>query len=224
MLSQRKLALSQPPKSSLRPGQPRARERSHVTASLLASIVESSDDGIYSIDDGIITSWNRGAEQLFGYTADEAVGKPVVMLLPLDRLDEEIAILESIKRGEAIKHYETECSTKDGRRIPVSITISPIKKGAGAIVGALRVARDISQRKAAEEKENILRRELQHRTNNLLAVIQAIAERSLSVNNRPLAQIKALFMNRLYAMARTHHGWRNRTGAVQTSSISSAPS
>jgi len=86
MSSQQECALSQSPKSSLDPGERVARERPHVTASLLASIVESSDDGIYSIDlDCIITSWNKGAEQLFGYTAAEAVGRPVAMLIPLDR-------------------------------------------------------------------------------------------------------------------------------------------
>jgi len=112
MSSQQECALSQPPKSSLGPGElllrRLLRRRPHVAASLLASIVESCDDGIYSMDlDGIVTSWNKGAEQLFGYTADEAVGRPLVKLIPLDRQDEEIAILERIKRGERIHHYET---------------------------------------------------------------------------------------------------------------------
>ena len=98
------------------------RQRPYVTASLLASIIESSDDGIYSLDlDGIITSWNKGAEQLFGYTAAEAVGMPLVILIPLDQQDEEIALLERIKRGEHIHHYETVRRRKDGDLIELEV-------------------------------------------------------------------------------------------------------
>jgi PAS domain S-box-containing protein len=128
MSSQQECALSQPPKNRLSLSElllrRLVRRRPHVTASLLASIVESSDDGIYSIDlDGIITSWNRGAEQLFGYTADEAVGRPVLMLIPVDR--EEIAVLERIKRGERIHHYETVRRRKDGSLFEISLRSRP---------------------------------------------------------------------------------------------------
>src|SRR5690242_6621615 len=117
-------ALSPPPKSYLGPGEPLDGARTHATASLLASIVESSDDGIYSMDlDGIITSWNKGAEQLFGYMTAEAVGRPVVMLIPLDRQGEEIAILEQLKRGEHIHHYETVRQRKDGSLVEISLTV-----------------------------------------------------------------------------------------------------
>jgi PAS domain S-box-containing protein len=139
MLSQEECALSQPPKSSLGPGEPQAREPPYVATSLLASIVESSDDGIYSLDlDGIITSWNKGAEELFGYTAAEAVGKPLVMLIPLDRQDEEIAILERIRRGERIRHYETVRRRKDGSLVEISLTVSPIGTPEGNIIGVVK--------------------------------------------------------------------------------------
>jgi PAS domain S-box-containing protein len=118
----------------------------------LAAIVESSDDAIISKDlNGIITSWNRAAEQLFGYTAEEAVGKPITILIPPDRHDEEPVILERIRRGERLEHYETLRQRKDGSLLNISLTVSPIRDGLGGIVGASKIARDITQRKLAEE-------------------------------------------------------------------------
>jgi PAS domain S-box-containing protein len=118
----------------------------------LAAIVESSDDAIISKDlNGIITSWNRAAEQLFGYTAEEAVGKPITILIPPDRHDEEPVILERIRRGERLEHYETLRQRKDGSLLNISLTVSPIRDGLGRIVGASKIARDITQRKLAEE-------------------------------------------------------------------------
>jgi len=156
MLSQPERALSQPPKNSPGLGELLLRRlllrRPHVTASLLASIVESSDDGIYSIDlDGIITSWNKGAEQLFGYTAAEAIGTPVAMLIPPDQQDEETALLERIKRGERIHHYETVRQRKDGSLVEVSLTASAIGSPEGNIIGVAKVARDISERKKSQQ-------------------------------------------------------------------------
>jgi PAS domain S-box-containing protein len=154
MSSQQECALSQPPKNKLSLSElllrRLLRRRPHVTASLLASIVESSDDGIYSIDlDGIITSWNKGAEQLFGYTANEAVGRPVTMLISLDR--KEIAVLERIKRGERIHNYETVRRRKDGSSVEISLTVSPIHTPKGNIIGASKIARDISDRKKSQQ-------------------------------------------------------------------------
>jgi PAS domain S-box-containing protein len=100
---------------------------------------------------GIITSWNRAAEQLFGYTAEEAVGKPITILIPPDRHDEEPVILERIRRGERLEHYETLRQRKDGSLLNISLTVSPIRDGLGRIVGASKIARDITQRKLAEE-------------------------------------------------------------------------
>ena len=118
----------------------------------LAAIVESSDDAIVSKNlNGIITSWNRGAERIFGYTAQEAIGRPVTMLMPPDRTHEELGILTRIRRGEKIDHYETIRRRKDGTLLNVSLTISPIADANGRIIGASKIARDITERKRTEE-------------------------------------------------------------------------
>jgi PAS domain S-box-containing protein len=124
-----------------------------VTASvLLAAIVESSDDAIIGKDlNGVITSWNRGAEKIFGYNAREMVGTSILRLIPADRLDEENQILQKIRRGESVEHFVTQRQTKDGRLVDVSVTASPIKDAAGKAIGVSKVARDISYRKRAEE-------------------------------------------------------------------------
>jgi PAS domain S-box-containing protein len=117
----------------------------------LAAIVESSDDAIISKDlNAIITSWNQAAEKLFGYTAEEAVSKSITILIPPDRQDEEPAILERIRRGERIEHYETVRQRKDGSLLDISLTISPIRDGKGNIVGASKIAREITRRKQME--------------------------------------------------------------------------
>jgi PAS domain S-box-containing protein len=114
---------------------------------LLAAIVESSEDAIISKTlDGVITSWNASAQRLFGYTAEEAIGQPVVsLLIPDDRKNEEAIILDRIHRGERIEHFETVRKTKDGRLLDISLTISPVRGSAGEIVGASKVARDITE-------------------------------------------------------------------------------
>jgi PAS domain S-box-containing protein len=122
----------------------------------LAAIVESSDDAIISKDlRGIIQSWNPGAERLFGYTAEEAVGRPITLLVPPERADDTARILAQIERGERVDHYETQRRTKDGRILTVSLTISPIKNSIGTIIGASKIARDIT------EREHSIRREQQ---------------------------------------------------------------
>jgi PAS domain S-box-containing protein len=118
----------------------------------IVSIIEFSDDAIISKDaNGIITSWNKGAERAFGYTAGEIVGRPVLTLIPDDMRDEEHLILSRIRSGQRIEHYETVRQRKDGSRINVSLTVSPIKDAEGNVVGASKIARDISERKRAEE-------------------------------------------------------------------------
>jgi two-component system cell cycle sensor histidine kinase/response regulator CckA len=117
----------------------------------LVAVVESSDDAIIGKNlDGIITSWNTGAEKVFGYSSVEAVGRPILMLLPPERATEEADILSHIRRGERVDHFETVRAKKDGTRIDVSVTISPIRDSSGAIVGASKIARDITERKRAE--------------------------------------------------------------------------
>src|SRR5262249_50110306 len=123
----------------------------------LASIIESSDDAIIGKSlNGIITSWNRGAERLFGYTAEEAVGKPATIVIPPDRHEEERSIRERIGRGVRIEHYETVRVRKDGSSIVVSLTVSPVKDVEGRIAGASIIARDITEQKRAEAREKAL--------------------------------------------------------------------
>lgn len=128
------------------------RTRIEQELSFLASMVESSDDAIIGKDlDGIITSWNKGAERLYGYTAAEVVGKPIAILSPPERPNEIPSIMEKLRRGERLDHFETERIARDGRRFAVSLTISPVCDESGTIIGASAIARDISSRKAAEE-------------------------------------------------------------------------
>jgi PAS domain S-box-containing protein len=168
----------------------------------LAAIVQFSDDAIISKDlDGIITSWNKGAERLFGYLAEEAVGKPVTILVPLERLDEETAILERLRRGDRIDHYETIRRRKDGSLIDVSLTISPMRDGAGKAVGASKIARDITERKRGEAQISILAREAEHRAKNLLANVKAMVQ--LSQADRPDGLREAI-AGRIEALAGVH--------------------
>ncbi|HEY0099883.1 MAG TPA: ATP-binding protein, partial [Pyrinomonadaceae bacterium] len=120
-------------------------------ASWLTAIIESADDAIISKTlDGIITSWNDGARRIFGYMAEEVIGKPVLILIPPEHQDEEPNILARIRRGERIEHYETLRMRKDGTLVDISLTVSPIKGADGRIIGASKIARDISERKRAE--------------------------------------------------------------------------
>ena len=177
------------------------------TKAQLAAIVESSDDAIMSTDlNGIILSWNAGAERLFGYTAEEAVGQSVTMVIPLDRLDEEPRILERIRRGEYTQ-YETVRHRKDGTLVDISLSISPIIDAFGKIVGASKIARDIAERKRAEEALRLSHVSLEHlveqRTGSLLAIqaelarvhrVAIIGELTVSIAhevNQPLAGIVA---------------------------------
>jgi PAS domain S-box-containing protein len=123
-----------------------------IRLALLAAIVESSDDAIVSKTlEGRIQSWNSGAERIFGYTAAEVIGQPITIIIPPELRDEELNILKRVRRGERIDHFDTIRVTKDGRRIPISLTVSPVRDSRDVIVGASKVARDISERKRAEQ-------------------------------------------------------------------------
>lgn len=129
------------------------RKQAEITNQLLVAIVESSEDAIVSKTlKGIITSWNKGAEHTFGYTAQEVIGKPITIIIPTDRLDEEPAILQRIREGKRVEHYETIRRRKDGSLIDISLSVSPIRDQEGQIVGASKIARDISESKRAEKE------------------------------------------------------------------------
>src|SRR6266496_2059970 len=126
----------------------------------LAAIVESSDDAIISKDlNGIITSWNEGATRIFGYSSDEVMGKSITVLIPPDRDNEEPEILERIRKGELMDHYETMRRRKDGSLVEISLTVSPVIDESGKIVGASKIARDITARKEAERQ--LLKRDVE---------------------------------------------------------------
>ena len=145
-----------------------ADQRASIGQAFLASIVESSEDAIVSKDlNGIIDTWNQGAERIFGYTAEEAIGQSITILIPPELHDEEAKILERIRNGQRIEHYETMRRRKDGYRLEISLTISPIRAADGTIVGASKIARDITDRRRAEE---LLRQQTQRmQTLNQLA-------------------------------------------------------
>jgi PAS domain S-box-containing protein len=129
-----------------------ARRQAEATSLRLAAIVASSDDAILSKSlDGVVTSWNGGAERLYGYRAEEMIGQPILRLLPEDRYEEEYAILERLRRGEHVAPFETVRQAKDGRLLDVSVTISPLRDARGRIIGASKITRDITDRKRAEE-------------------------------------------------------------------------
>jgi PAS domain S-box-containing protein len=177
------------------------RERADLDAQRLASIVESSNDAIISKSlDGIITSWNRGAERLFGYTAEEVIGKAVTILIPEDRMSEEPEILERIRRGKRVDHYDTVRRRKDGSLIDISLTVSPLKDADGRIIGASKIARDITERKRAQERQKLLVNEMQHRIKNSLATIQAIATQTLNQHTEE----RDAFIARLHALGSAH--------------------
>ena len=134
---------------------PALRQQADKAIGLLAAIVDSSSDAIVSKTlEGVITSWNAGAQRLFGYTANEAIGQHISMLIPLDRRDEEASILMRVSQGERIQHFDTIRLRKDGTAIEVSLSISPVRDAAGKIIGASKIARDISRRKRVERELN----------------------------------------------------------------------
>jgi PAS domain S-box-containing protein len=175
------------------------RGRADQASQYLAAIVDSSDDAILSVDlSGTITSWNRGAERLFQYMSEEAVGMPITMLVPADRQGDEPAILKRVSRGERIEHYETLRQRKDGSLIEISLTVSPIRDAEDQIIGASKIARDITSRKQKEAQLAMLAREAEHRANNLMSAVQACV--MLSRADTP-EQLKLVIEGRIRALA-----------------------
>jgi two-component system CheB/CheR fusion protein len=173
-------------------------------AELLSSVIENADDAIVGKDlTGIVTSWNKGAERLFGYTALDMIGKSITILIPEDRQNEEPEILGRIRRGEAVQDYETVRRRKDGRSVDISLRVSPIKDQTGRIVGASKIARDISERKHAQARQELLSAEVQHRTRNLFAVVCAVVANSFAGKDT-VDDAKKAVISRLHSLADTH--------------------
>lgn len=178
------------------------RKRAEVDADRLALIVESSDDAIISKDlNSTIITWNSGAERLFGYTAGEIIGKSVTALIPSDRHDEEPEILGRLQRGERIDHYETIRQRKDGSLIDISLTVSPIKNEDGRVIGASKIARDITDRKRHQVEQDLLLREMSHRIKNLFAVTNGLVGLTARAARTPAEMAESL-RARLGALAR----------------------
>jgi PAS domain S-box-containing protein len=179
-------------------------EQTSASMQRLAFIVESSNDAIVSKSlDGTITSWNKRAEHVFGYTAEEIIGKPITTLMTPDRYDEEESILQRLRRGERVEPFETIRRRKDGSLIHVSVTISPIKNAEGRIIGASKVARDITVNKQAQETQALLLGEMRHRVNNLFAVTNALVGMSACSARTPQEMVTAI-QARLAALNRAH--------------------
>ncbi|PWU01130.1 MAG: hypothetical protein C5B51_23645, partial [Terriglobia bacterium] len=141
---------------------------------LLAAVVDSSEDAIVAkTPEGVITSWNRGAERIYGYSATEAIGKPISMLAHKDRADDMDGILERLRNGERVEHYETVRLRKDGRSIDISLTVSPIYDSTGKLIGASSIARDITERKRAEEKLRAANQSIDARTALLASIVDS---------------------------------------------------
>lgn len=175
-----------------------------VVARRLAAIVESTDDAIISLDlGGTIASWNRGAEGLYGYAAAEMIGQHVSRLVPADRQGEEQAILDRVRRGERVPSYETVRRRKDGSMVDIALTASPVTGAAGQVVGASKIARDISERRRTQERQLLLLRELNHRVKNLFAVARSVVALS-SRHARTPKDLALAVQDRLAALSRAH--------------------
>lgn len=159
-----------------------SRKENEYTNALLGAIVNNSDDAIISKDlNGVVTSWNKSAERMFGYTAEEAIGKKITLIIPDERLKEEDEILRRLRNGERIDHFETVRERKDGSRLDISLTISPIKGSDGEIIGASKIARDITKRKETEEKLKKINQTLEERVEDRTRELQIYQQKLRSL-------------------------------------------
>lgn len=180
------------------------RRRAEEVERKLAAIVATSQDAILSTDVSLrITSWNAGAESLYGYTSEEAIGKPVTLMIPEDRRNEEQEILKRIRAGERVTPFETKRLHKTGRLVDISLAVSPIIEEHGKVVGASKIARDIGDRKEAERLQRVLAEEMQHRVKNIFATVQAVARQTFNKATDPSVAMD-VFEGRLFAMTRAH--------------------
>lgn len=174
------------------------------TEERLAAIVESSFDAIISKDlSGTIVSWNKAAERMFGYSELEAVGQPIYLIVPADKRDEEAEILRRLKLGERIETFETMRRHSDGRLVPISITISPIKSREGELVGASSIARDVTQTRESERRLRLLMREINHRVKNQYAVVLAVI-RQTATRSGSIEDFEKRIRERIMALSHSH--------------------
>jgi len=173
------------------------RKGTRESIALLAAVVENSDDAIITKNlNGIITGWNKGAERIFGYTAEETIGKPVSMLIPVERQNEEPDILARLRRGQRIDHYETVRQRKDGSLLNISLTVSPVRDSSGQIIGASKIARDITElckvRQALANSHQELEERVTARTASLSEAVSQMEEFSYSVSHDLRAPVRAI--------------------------------
>ena len=174
------------------------------SAERLAAIVESSFDAIISKDlSGTIVSWNKAAERMFGYAVTDVVGMPIYLIIPDDKRDEEADILRRLKLGERIDPFQTTRRHRDGRIVPISISISPIKSRAGKLVGASSIARDISETRESDRRLRLLMREINHRVKNQYAVILAVI-RQTATRTRSIEEFEKRVRERVMALSHSH--------------------
>ena len=158
----------------------------------LAAIAESSDDAIVGKDlNGVVTAWNRAAEAMFGYTADQMIGRPITIIIPPDRIEEENSVLERVRRGERIVHLETLRQRSDGRLVPVSLTISPVRDAEGTVVGVSKIARDLSEEHRANQ-------ELQRREALLRSILDTVPDALVVIDEHGLIQSFSAAAERLF--------------------------
>ena len=192
------------------------RRGSRLALGQLASLVETSEDAIITKDlNGIVTSWIKGAERIFGYEANEIIGNHISLLIPPDRPDEEPSILARLRKGQRIEHYETVRRRKTGELIDISLSVSPLADATGKIVGASKIARDITVRRQAQEVQSLLLGEMRHRINNLFAITNALVTLSARMSKTPL-EMEAAIKERLAALSRAQQ--LTRRGLIQAES------
>jgi PAS domain S-box-containing protein len=180
------------------------RRLAHEMEARLAAIVENSEDAILSKDlNGTILSWNAGAERLFGYMAEESIGKPITMLIPEDRRHEEDQILFNIRAGKPAQYVDTIRRRKDGTLVHVSLSVSPVRNERGEVIGASKIARDISDRVRAQERQLLLLREMNHRIRNLFALVSGVINLSAR-SASTVGELAATASKRISALARAH--------------------